>query len=93
MEKNITLDGNIRQLVMRALENKKWDYRTAEGIAKESNVSLENVKKILETDDKVRVSVMKSNIGKQLYTLKSKKSKAGDLLTAFRAMNSDKLGG
>lgn len=89
----ISRDENAGRYVIEALSNTKWDYRTADGIAKEINVSVEEVNAILSTDNRVRLSVMKSKNGKSLYTLKSKKSKVGDLFTAFRAMGSDKLGG
>ncbi|WP_339526828.1 hypothetical protein [Pseudomonas sp. EA_35y_Pfl2_R111] len=85
-------DHNTGSFVINALAEEKWDYRTAEGIAKQIHRPIQEIKIILETDPRVRQSVMRSRSGSGLYTLKKKRSVFKDLLTAFRAMNSDKLG-
>jgi len=87
-----TRDASTGSFVITALEDDKWDYRTAEGIAKQIGRSIQEVKMVLETDPRVLQSVMRARSGAGLYTLKKKRSVLKDLFTAFRAMNSDKLG-
>lgn len=89
----IPRDARTGQFVIRALNDPKWDYRTAEAIARETKKPLEDVKTVLASDDRVRKSVMKSKSGRDLYTLKVRKSKIGDYFSAFQSMNSDKLKG
>ncbi|NNB43698.1 MULTISPECIES: hypothetical protein [Pseudomonas] len=85
-------DASTGSFVITALEDEKWDYRTAEGIARQISRPVQEVKVVLETDPRVRQSVMKAWSGAGLYTLKKKRSALKDIFTAFRAMNSDKLG-
>lgn len=80
------------EFVIKALGNNKYDYRTAEGIARETNIPVNKVMVILNDDKRVRTSIIKRKDGKKIYTLKSKKSAVGDVFTAFRAMSSDKMG-
>lgn len=86
-------DTSTGKYVIRALSNEKYDYRTAEGIAREVKISVREVKTVLGADKRVRTSIIKSKKGKSLYTLKSKKSAVGDAFSAFRAMSSDKMRG
>lgn len=88
----ISRDASTGNFVITALEDEKWDYRTAEGIARQISRPLKEVKIVLETDPRVRQSVMRARSGAGLYTLKKKRSVLKDIFTAFRAMNSDKLG-
>lgn len=85
-------DESTGSFVITALEDEKWDYRTAEGIARQIGRTVQEVKVVLETDPRVRQSVMRARSGAGLYTLKKKRSVLKDIFTAFRAMNSDKLG-
>ncbi len=80
------------EIVVQVLKSNEYDYRTAEGIAKDLKVQINRVKKVLNSDSRVRVSVMESNDGKKLYALKNKKSALGDYMSAFRALSSDKMG-
>jgi len=89
----ISRDASTGAFVIRALSDPKWDYRTAEGIAKDVKKPLTTVEMVLESDDRVRKSVMKSKSGRNLYTLKVRKSKVGDFFSAFQSLNSDKLKG
>jgi len=82
----------IRLKVIDALKNDKWDYRTADGIAKELKADLSTVEKILRNTPGVRTSVMKDPNGQELYTLKVRKSAVNDYFTAFRALNASKSG-
>lgn len=83
---------NFDVKVINELNDKRWDYRTAEGIAKAVHVNITQVKEFLDTDNRVRHSVIKSKNGKDLYALKARTSKVGDYFKAFRVMNSAKLG-
>lgn len=78
----------IESIVVRSLGNTKWEYRTALGIAKENRIAVNVVEETLKTLGEVRVSVGKTVNGKKLYTLKSKKSFLGDVLTTIRSINS-----
>ncbi|MDD2306059.1 MAG: hypothetical protein PHP53_15265 [Prolixibacteraceae bacterium] len=78
----------IKSIVVRSLGNTKWEYRTALGIAKENRIAVNVVEETLKTLGEVRVSVGKTVNGKKLYTLKSKKSFLGDVLTTIRSINS-----
>lgn len=82
----------VATVVIKGLGDNRWDYRTAEGISKEAHLKVEVVKKVLNSDPRIRHSVMKSRSGKDLYTLKSRRSVFKDYYTAFRAMNAEKLG-
>lgn len=84
--------ANFDVKVINELKNKRWDYRTAEGIAKAAHVNIVQVKTFLDTDNRIRHSIIKSKNGKDLYTLKARTSKVGDYFKAFRVMNSVKLG-
>lgn len=83
---------NFDVKVINQLKDTRWDYRTAEGIAKAVHVNTKQVKAFLDTDSRVRHSIIKSKNGKDLYTLKARTSKVGDYFKAFRVMNSVKLG-
>ncbi|MCT8986347.1 hypothetical protein [Shewanella phaeophyticola] len=82
----------VKAKVIKALEDNRWDYRTAEGISKAVSVRVDLVKGVLNSDKRIRHSVMKSKSGKDLYTLKHRRSVIRDFYTAFRAMNAEKLG-
>lgn len=84
--------ANFDVKVINALKDKRWDYRTAEGIAKAVHANANQVKTFLDTDSRIRHSIIKSKNGKDLYTLKARTSKVGDYFKAFRVMNSMKLG-
>lgn len=82
----------MKTKVLQALEAKDYKYRTASGIAKEIHIDIKTVASILEKNSKVRVSLTRANDGSKLYTLKNKVSAAGDIWTAFKAINKAKFG-
>lgn len=84
--------GDIKAQVIKALEDKRWDYRTAEGISKAVYVKVDLVKEILESDKRIRRSILKSKSGKKLYALRKRRSALRDFYTAFRAINAEKFG-
>jgi hypothetical protein len=84
--------NDIKIKVIKALDDSRWDYRTAEGIAKAAHIKIDVVKSVLNSDKRIRHSVLKSRSGLELYTLKKRRSALRDFYTAFRAMNAAKLG-
>jgi hypothetical protein len=58
--------------VLSALSDSRWDYRTAEGIAEETGISLEVVNEILSSSDKVRRLSVPDKNGRPLYALRSR---------------------
>jgi hypothetical protein len=82
-EKNIN-DLNERQ-VFKALENKDWDFRTVDGIAKDTGLSAEEVARIIEKyPQMIRLSAVPDNKGRQLYTLASKAITTKERLASVR---------
>ena len=67
--------------IIEALGNQRWDYRTAEGIAKEISLPVETVRAFLESRKNV---VWKSSIpdrlGRDLYTLVERRPQSKDFL-------------
>lgn len=86
-------DPSIRLKIMSALSDSRWDYRTVEGIATELRIQKEMVEEFVTQNSAIRESIMKDAQGRRLYTTKKRKSKIGDIFTAFRALNSSKVGG
>ncbi|WP_144655204.1 hypothetical protein [Achromobacter dolens] len=75
--------------IVKAVESSRWDYRTAEGIAKDVHATASDVRKaIAERPDIFRVSVMKKEDGSPLYTTKSRVSGTKDYISAFKAISS-----
>jgi hypothetical protein len=94
MKKNPSTNiENVSVKVVQALENPRWSYRTALGIAKETQLPMAQVEYVLsQNTDAVRVSLVKSVKGKTLYASKKKVSAIGDVWTAFRAVNKERYG-
>ncbi len=79
--------------VLQALENPKWRYRTASGIAKEAQLDAKTVEEVLrQNPDLVRVSIAKSSDGSTLFASKKKVSAVSDVWTAFKAVNKARYG-
>ncbi len=76
--------------VIKALNDKRWEYRTVVGISKQVHITADEVAKIIESSAAVRKSVAKTAKGASLYTLKSRKSAVGDYVAAFRKLSKDK---
>lgn len=79
--------------LIKALADQRWDYRTCEGLAKELQANEAEIRRYLENAPDIRKSVMKDPYGRNLYTLKKRKSVISDYWSAFRAVNSAKTGG
>ena len=82
---------NLEPIILEALKNTKYDYRTAKGIATQLKVPLVAVENVLSSDSRVRTSVIKSRGGTRLYALKERTSAFSDYISAFRALSSDKM--
>lgn len=81
------------EMVFKALANPKWDFRTVNGIAKETNLDNEQVAKIIDVYNGklIRKSLVPSVTGEQLYTLKSKKANLAEIYDQFRALLSKNI--
>lgn len=78
--------------VLSALRAPKWRYRTVDGISKETRISIDDVKRVLdESPQIVRVSRIRNRNGKILYASKERVSALGDLWTAARAISKRKV--
>ena len=61
--------------IINALRDKRWDYRTTEGIAKETSIPVDTVRTFLETrKDIVRKSSIPDRLDRDLYTLNNRYS-------------------
>ena len=69
--------------VLAALSDSRGDYRTAEGISKQTGIALEVVNEILSSSDKVRKLSVPDKDGRVLYALRSRHSHELRELTAI----------
>jgi hypothetical protein len=59
--------------VLGALSDERWDFRTAEGIAEETDLTVPVVREILrEYPDQVRVALVQDVEGRVLYRLRER---------------------
>jgi len=66
--------------IIKALSNKRWDYRTAEGIAKETGLPIERVLTFLTSrQDVVLQASLPDRFGQALYTLNDRQGKANNV--------------
>lgn len=80
-----------RELVLDAMRNKKWDYRTVRGISVETKLPESVVSTILrESKSEIRSSIIKTNTGQNLYALRKQKSALADVWWAVKKMSKDK---
>ncbi|MBM3509205.1 MAG: hypothetical protein FJX61_03575 [Alphaproteobacteria bacterium] len=71
--------------VFKALHNPKWDLRTIPGLAKETGLSEESVRKVLaEKRELVRVSDVPDKTGQDLYAPKEKPVSFREFLSKMR---------
>lgn len=81
-------------MVIKALENPNYRYRTSSGIAKETNLTPTVVSNILTNNDKViRRSILKAPDGSELYASKNVVSGLEDFWSTIKAINNAKFGG
>lgn len=80
-----------RELVLEAMRNKKWDYRTVHGISVETKLPESVVGTVLrESKNEVRSSIIKTKTGQHLYALRNQKSALADFWWAVKKMSKDK---
>lgn len=73
MAREFPTEDDAWVLVDRALRDPKWDFRTVEGIARETGLSEERVERLLhENADKVRRAYVTDRKGRLLFTFKGK---------------------
>jgi len=73
-------------LVKRALENPDWDFRTIDGLVKDTGLSREEIKRLLdEHGDEVRKAYVTDRNGNILYAPAEKPLKLRELLANIRA--------
>ncbi|MBC2693915.1 MAG: hypothetical protein HF982_01255 [Desulfobacteraceae bacterium] len=78
----------MKQRCLRPLDDPNWDYRTIEGIIKETGLGESFVTKVIESHpDLVRKSIVPSKGRKQLYALKSDFGVLKDVWNTFAWMN------
>ncbi len=67
------ITSNELELVEKSLQNSKWDFRTLEGIARETKLPKEKISKLLyENKNLFRESLAPNSKGDRLFTLKSR---------------------
>lgn len=66
--------------IVSALRDQRWDYRTADGIAKETGVPIDRVLAFLESrKDVVFKASMPDRLGRALYTLNDRQAQVNDV--------------
>lgn len=79
----LTNDRNER--VLRALEDPRWDFRTISGIARDAQLSEDEVARALaELGDQVRRSDVPGPSGREIFTLKSRPTTTLETLARLR---------
>jgi hypothetical protein len=62
--------------VLQALADEKWDFRTIDGLVKETDLPADRIRRILDSyPELVRRSPVRDRLGRSLYTLKSRAMK------------------
>src|SRR5579872_4060244 len=72
--------------VLGALSDPRWDYRTAEGIAERTGISLEVVNEILSSSNQVRKLSIPDKNGRPLYALRSHHRELRELAALARTV-------
>ena len=73
------------RMVVATLEDARWDFRTLEGIAKDTGLTKERIQQILESHAEiVRKSAIPDRLGRELYTLRSRPMKGRELFALVR---------
>ena len=69
----------IKNLILVALENSKFKWRTARGISKETELSVHKVQEFLENSPAILRSKKPNKSGKPLYTTRERYKKSTPL--------------
>lgn len=82
-----TITDPKERIVIDALADPRWDFRTTEGIAKNTGIDEAEVKAILEKSNLIRKSPVPDERGRELYTLRTRPvSTRENLAVAQRAL-------
>jgi hypothetical protein len=80
-------EERLVNLVFAALSDPRWEFRTAEGLASELDLTQEQVRQILESHGEfVRRSVATDRLGRDLYTTHTRKPTIREKLEQLRWM-------
>lgn len=71
-------------LVLKALEDPNWDWRTVEGVAQSTGLPEDRVQKILESSARVIRSTVPDDRGRSLYTTRQHYKKRRSFLDSLR---------
>jgi len=73
-------------MIKQALENPEWDFRTLDGLAKDTGLSREEVKRLLDQHgDEIRKAYVTDRNGNILYAPAQKPVRFRELLANVRA--------
>jgi hypothetical protein len=73
--------------VLQALADEKWDFRTVDGISKETGLPSDQVSRILQSfPELVRRSPVRDRLGRSIYTLKNRKMKGQEAKAFLRLL-------
>ena len=79
-------DNDQWQMVRQALMHEKWDFRTVEGIARETGLANDLIEQLLDSrPDEVRKSPVHDKKGRVLYRLRTKSAPFQEILASVRA--------
>src|SRR5262245_37217591 len=74
-----------RNRVLQAVSNPAWDFRTIPGIAKETSLSEDEIRKVLNSNpDLFRKSPVPDRMGRPLYTLRSRQMRRNEKRAMLR---------
>lgn len=73
--------------VLHTLADEKWDFRTIDGISKETGLPSDQVKRILQSyPEFVRRSPVRDRLGRSIYTLRNRKMKGQEKKAFLRLL-------
>jgi hypothetical protein len=89
---NAHLDDSAMRLVIDALEDPRYDWRTVEGVAEQTGVDPYTVRAILkESEDKIVRSSVPDESGRSLYTTRRHYRQTNGLGTRILSALSDRI--
>lgn len=79
--------------VRKALEDQRWRFRTAEGIAEEYELAVDEVRGVLDSDSSIaRVSVLRDPHGRRVYAPAKRRLSLREHLARIRWVFTEGLG-
>lgn len=89
----VKTETNPTKLVMKALESPSYNYRTINGIMRDTKLPKNTVIEIVENNKDIRHSLLRAPDGSALYASKNKISGWSDFVSTIKALNNAKYGG